>query len=237
MSDLDKKAPILDAIEWGTRAGIANLVPVLGHAIDAAWHGHTNARWANRFKAVVEGIEVRVQQLEGVSEEYLRSDEFADLLAETLASAARLENEEVRQMYASTVVAAAQRGPGSQVPARRVIARLERLTPEHFRFLKGLSNGSSLVRPEDRVRSISQFIDTVYERAVSHQGRQHGVPTQASYYFDDLRLERLIHSDNRDLDQRDRAIMMTFFEPRQAIDWITWQAKECLQYIWPEDFS
>lgn len=236
MSELEKKNALREALLAGSQSAILGLLPVIGPAADAAFPGAANARWTNRVIATLEAIETRISNLEGANTEFLRSDEFSDLFTETMQSAAQLHDDAQRQLYASTVVAAAVNGPGSQVPARRVIARLERLTPPHFRLLKALAapDENSHTR---HYSSIQSFLDGTFQARVGSYPHRNAYQSVPSVHFDDLRAEGLIYSPHRPLDIQDRQTMQSHFDAQQVRDWLTWQAHECLQYLWPEEFA
>lgn len=232
MTELSKVSPLQAALTSGGIAAVSNLLPIIGPTVQAMFDGTIDTRWKNRAIDTYKNLDQRVAALENASTEFLTSDEFQDLFAETLAAAVRLADDTTRKLYASTIVAAAADGPGSQIAARRVIARLERLSPAHFRFLKAMAHLAET--NTEHFRSINSFVQMVHTHT---QIESHNAAMDADRLFDDLRQEGLIHADNRTLDRNSRQISMSRFDASESKAWLTWQAHECLHYLWPEQFS
>lgn len=203
-----------------------------------AYSGVTRVRWENRRIEEIKAIEARLMVLEDINEEFVKSNEFSDLFAETLDATARLADEGLRRLYTSTITAAAIEGPGSQVAARRVRGRLERLDPVHLHFLKALAIVPEALRSKN-FRSVQSFLDAAFQQVIHKSSRAAlatDISATSSLYFDDLRGEQFIRSERRDFSSAGRNITMTAYSPQEMRRDLTWQAEETLKYLWPEEF-
>ena len=95
-------------------AGVATAaIPWLGGPISAVLGGVSFGRKIGRVKEVVNGIVTDLRELRSdVSEKYVQTDEFQELLEAALRRASEERNEEKRQIYRDFVVNAI-RHPGA----------------------------------------------------------------------------------------------------------------------------
>jgi len=83
-----------------TLQNISSLVPVLGGPISSFFGGMAAGRKFERIREVLVGVAQDLSNLkQQVSEEYVRSEDFEDLLDETLRRVARERYEEKRGIY------------------------------------------------------------------------------------------------------------------------------------------
>jgi hypothetical protein len=74
-----------------------------------------------------------------VSSEYVRSEDFEDLLEETLRTAARERSADKRKVYRDFIVNAI-REPGEQYDAQlEILQIITRMSPEHLRVLAAIN--------------------------------------------------------------------------------------------------
>lgn len=228
MQELEKKSPFAEGLKTGVADGLASLLLFVGPAVKGMASGAALARWQNRATEAVYTLEDRISALEGrVSRDFLRSDEFEDLFADTLAEAARLESEDRRELYGSVLVSAAMQGPGSQVVAKRMIRRIEALNPIHFYFLKELAKPSHKGHGSGGTTQVRAYLTTLFDDIIGDMKQR----DQSADLVSDLQAEgHLIPeaADRLESSRRD-------FGVREARNWISRKGWETLIYLWPED--
>jgi hypothetical protein len=118
----------------------ASVVPWLGGPLSAVLSGISFGRKIDRVKEVVNGVVADLHEFRSeVSEGYVQTDEFQDLLEAALKRASEERNEEKRKIYRDFVVNAIRRPGGSYDDQLRVLRTLEELTPDHLRLLAAVA--------------------------------------------------------------------------------------------------
>ena len=106
---------------------VAVFIPGLSGAVANVLGGWSAARKYERVREVLEGLALRLANLRSeVTEEYVRSDEFEDLLDQTLRRVATERHASKRQLYREFLVGAISK-PGDYDEQLRVLRTLEEL--------------------------------------------------------------------------------------------------------------
>lgn len=102
--------------------------------------GMSLSRKLDRVREVIGSLGARLEGLESeASKEYVRTEDFEELLEKTLRQAAEERSEEKRRIYA-LFLAGAVESPGEPYDEQlRILRTLEELQSDHLRFLKALS--------------------------------------------------------------------------------------------------
>ena len=107
----------------------ASVVPVVGGAVSFVLSDWTAQRRYQRVRDVLQGLAKDLQQFKGdVKEEYVRSDEFTDLLDQTLRRVANERYEEKRRLYRGVLLGAIT-GQGQSYDEHLQHAPRDRLPP------------------------------------------------------------------------------------------------------------
>jgi hypothetical protein len=119
---------------------VANLVPWLGGAVAGVLSGIGTDRKINRINDVIVGLAERLRDVESEkAKQYVKTEEFEELLEQTLRQVASERNEEKRRIYRDFLIGAIV-SPGEPYDEqRRFLRTMEELQPEHLRVLKALS--------------------------------------------------------------------------------------------------
>lgn len=119
----------------GMAAGIG--IPVLGPILQGVLSGGVTTR---RFERVEEAVKEVVQELatqhKQVNEEYVKSEEFEELLAQTLDKIARELDGEKREIYRNFLLRIITSPPQSYWSQRQLLRLAEELSPGHIRLLR-----------------------------------------------------------------------------------------------------
>lgn len=131
----DAKQLAIDVAAFATSA-----IPYVGGPISNVIGGIGTVRRINRVREVVEQL---AQDLAGfksdVTEKYVKTEEFEELLERTLRQASDERSEEKRQMYAAFLKDDIKAPQPSYDEKVRLLRTLEELEPDHLRILKALS--------------------------------------------------------------------------------------------------
>lgn len=137
-------------------------IPVLGGAVSNVLGGWSQNRRFQRIREVLEQLDRSLRQVrESIREDYIRSDEFEDLLDQTLRRVAAERHEAKRRLYAA-FLAGAVTNPGEPYHEKlRILRTLEELQPDHIRIIRTL-----LQAPPSDVMSGStgSILDTLTRR-------------------------------------------------------------------------
>ena len=167
MGDSEAEVPNLGASDTGDQVAlavstVASLVPVLGGAVSNLINGYANHRQQQRVAEVLIGLSQRIRDTQSrVDEEYVRSEDFEDLLGEALQRAARERSEDKRRIYRDFLASDMTAPAGSYDEKLRFLRTLEELQPDHLRVLK------ALMADDDQAASgsgIGSQIQTLQER-------------------------------------------------------------------------
>jgi hypothetical protein len=119
---------------------VASAVPWIGGPVSAVLSGMSFGRKFNRVREVLDGLSSDLRDFKSeASEQYVRTEEFEELLEATLKRAAEERSAEKRAMYRSFLSHAIQ-SPGAAYDEQlRYLRTLDELQPDHVRVLEALS--------------------------------------------------------------------------------------------------
>lgn len=121
-------------------AVVTALAPWIGGAVSAVLSGMAFDRKMGRVAAALGTLG---EELEGfqsqASEEYVRTEDFEELLETTLRRVAEERNEGKRRIYAEFLVGAIKSPGESYDEQLRFLRTLEGMQPDHLRVLKAMS--------------------------------------------------------------------------------------------------
>lgn len=131
----DAKQLAIDVAAFATSA-----IPYVGGPISNVISGVGTVRRINRVREVVEQLAKDLAGFKSdVTEKYVKTEEFEELLERTLRQASDERNEGKRRMYAA-FLADDIKAPGPSYDEKvRFLRTLEELQPDHLRILKALS--------------------------------------------------------------------------------------------------
>lgn len=121
-------------------AFVANLVPWIGGPIAGVLSGIGTDRKINRVNEVVISLAEELRNFKSdAAERYVQTEDFEELLEQTLRQVAAERYEEKRRIYRDFLIGAIV-SPGEPYDEqRRFLRTMEELQPEHLRVLKALS--------------------------------------------------------------------------------------------------
>jgi len=121
-------------------AAISSAVPWIGGPVGNVLTGVSFGRKLGRVREVLDGLANDLNDFKSdVSENYVKTNEFEDLLEQTLRRAAEERNEEKRRLYRA-FLAGAIVSPGEPYDDQLQILRtFEQLIPEHLLVIKAIS--------------------------------------------------------------------------------------------------
>ena len=130
-----KKETALDVASF-----ISSAVPWIGGPVSNVLGGMSLGRKLGRVSEVLESIASDVQNLESdVSKDYVKTEEFEDMLEQALKRVGEERSEEKRQLYKAFLTEAIE-SPGELYDDQlRLLRTFEELTPNHLYLLKALS--------------------------------------------------------------------------------------------------
>jgi len=124
------------ALEAG--ALVANFLPGLGGAIANVLSGWSAERKRERVREVISGLALRLANLQStLADEYLRGDEFEDLLDQTLRRVANERHESKRRLYREFLVGAITK-PAPYDEQLRILRILEELQAAHIVLVRAI---------------------------------------------------------------------------------------------------
>jgi hypothetical protein len=146
---------VIDAV-----AHVANLVPGLGSVIASVLSGWSAEKKRDRIREVISGLALRLANLQSkVSDEYVRSDEFEDLVDQTLRRVATERHESKRRLYREFLVSAIN-SPAPYDEQLRILRALEQLQAAHITLIRAI-----LQEPDPRhADGISGSFDATLKR-------------------------------------------------------------------------
>lgn len=117
----------------------AETIPLLGGAVSNVLGGWSQQRRFQRIREVLGQLQADLTTVrDRVREDYIRSDEFEDLLDQTLRRVANERHEAKRRLYAA-FLADAVTSPGEPYHEQlRFLRTLEELQPDHVRIIRAL---------------------------------------------------------------------------------------------------
>src|SRR5262249_50087884 len=114
-------------------------VPILAGAVSNVLSGWSQKRRFQRIREVLGRLEAQLARVrDQVREDYIRSDEFEDLLDQTLRRVATERQEAKRRLYAA-FLASAVTSPGEPYHEQlRFLRTVEELQPDHIRVIRAM---------------------------------------------------------------------------------------------------
>jgi len=154
---LPPSTPLEDAYDLA--AIVSGFVPWFGGAINDVLSGISLDLKMERVGEVLEAINSRIEGLEdSVAHEYVRSDDFRELLERTLRQVAYERSEEKRRVYAA-FLADDIANPGEPYDEKiRFLRTLEELQTDHIRLLKAYSKEPTREEESGYSGSIAQTL-------------------------------------------------------------------------------
>ena len=121
-------------------AFVGSAVPWIGGPVSNVLSGMSSGRKFARVREVLEGLTSDLSDFKSeVSEEYVKTEDFEELLEQTLRRSADERNQEKRQIYRSFLTNAIE-SPGEPYDEQiRFLRTLEELKPDHLKVLRALS--------------------------------------------------------------------------------------------------
>lgn len=118
---------------------LANLVPVLGGAVGSILSGTAQDRRWERVMEFLADVDHRIREVSDESRTYVRTEDFEELLEETLRRVARERSEQKRKVFARFLAGTIE-SPGEQSYDERLefLGTLERMQPDHVRVLRAI---------------------------------------------------------------------------------------------------
>jgi hypothetical protein len=122
-------------------AAVVSIVPWLGSPLATVLSGMSSSRKMRRIGDVIARVSAEVKELRTEAQKtYVRSEDFEELLEQTLRAAADEKSEEKRQIYGD-FLAGAVNSPGEPAYEEqiRILRTLEQLQPDHMRLIRALA--------------------------------------------------------------------------------------------------
>ena len=143
MTDEEKEViPISTTTETAldVAAFVGSAVPWIGGPVSNVLGGMSLGRKLGRVCEVLEGLSDALSDFKSeVSESYVSTDEFEELLEQTLRRVGDERNEEKRHLYKAFITNAIE-SPGEPYDDQiRLLRTFEELIPDHLRVLKAMS--------------------------------------------------------------------------------------------------
>jgi len=137
----DEPIPADDAVGdyVDVAAVFSSVIPVLGGAISNVLSGWSQQRRMDRIREVLEGLQSRLLALEArVDKEYVRGEEFEDLLDQTLRRVSHERHEEKRRLYREFLLDATTKRDVPYDEQLRMIRVLDELQVAHIKVLRAV---------------------------------------------------------------------------------------------------
>lgn len=139
---------------------ITSTVPWIGGPVSQVLSGISTARKFERVQEVLDGLAEDLAHVRSqASEEYVRTEDFEELLEKTLRRVGEERGEEKRRIYRAFLRSEIE-SPGQSFDEQEKLLRaFEPLTPDHVRVLKALT-----IAPSNRGGLMGSPIQTVRAR-------------------------------------------------------------------------
>jgi len=121
-------------------AFVGSAVPWIGGPVNNVLGGMSLGRKLSRVREVLQGLASELSDFKStLSEEYVKTEEFEELLEQTLKPVAEERTEEKRRIYRAFLIDAIE-SPGKPYDEQiRFLRTLEELQPDHLRLIRALS--------------------------------------------------------------------------------------------------
>jgi hypothetical protein len=121
-------------------AVISSAVPWIGGPVSAVLSGMSVGRKFDRVREVLDGLATDLKDVKSeLSEQYVKTEEFQELLEKTLLKAADERSEEKRNIYRQFLTDVIQSPCKSYDEQIRFLRTLEEVQPDHIRILMALA--------------------------------------------------------------------------------------------------
>lgn len=141
-------------------ATLANLVPLIGGPVASIIGGISGGRKEQRILEVVQGVSDDLRDFKSqVAEEYVKTEDFEELLENTLRRVAQERSAEKRRLYRSILTTAIKHPGGDYDEQLRFLKTLDELDPDHIEILRALLQG-----PESGLGMMGSPIQTLRQR-------------------------------------------------------------------------
>lgn len=143
-------------------AVLVSAVPWLGGPVSTVLSGYTQSRKLSRIKEVLDALSEELREFKSTaSEEYVRTEDFEDLLEQTLKRVADARQSNVRTLYCR-FLRRAIREPNDDYDIQiRILNAIELLRAEHVAILKALTVDPGPLGPFSHA---SSHMQTLMER-------------------------------------------------------------------------
>jgi len=199
---------VLDVVAF-----VGSTVPWIGGPVSNVLSGMSFGRKLGRVREVLGGLANDLGEFKSeVSEKYVKTEEFEDLLEQTLKRVGEERNEEKRHLYKAFLTDAIE-SPGKSYDEQLRLLRTFEIVPDHLRVLKALSQ-----EPKPNPGMMSSPIQTLRERLPE---------------FEEQRIEELIVQLNvmRVTNISSLKVMMTGRGAADLRNSVTVYGKRILSYI------
>src|SRR4030043_1547070 len=124
---------------------ISSAVPWIGGPVSNVLNGVSFGRKISRVREIIEGVAHDLSNFKSeVSEKYVKTEEFEELLEQALRKASEERNEEKRRIYKEFLVGAIK-APGEPYEEQILYLRkLEEIQPDHIKVLRALTQTPDL---------------------------------------------------------------------------------------------
>jgi hypothetical protein len=121
-------------------AAVGSAIPWIGGPVGSVLNGMSLGRKISRVREVLLGLASKLSDFKStVSEEYVKTEDFEELLEQTLKRTAEERSEEKRRIYRDFLIDAIS-SPGEAYDEQiRFLRTLEELQPDHLRLIRALS--------------------------------------------------------------------------------------------------
>jgi hypothetical protein len=141
-------------------AAVATLVPLIGGPVASILSGISGARKEQRVLEVIQGVSDNLRDFQSqAADEYVKTDDFEELLENTLRRAAQERSEEKRSLYGNIITNAIKNQDGDCEEQLRLLKTLEEISPDHVLILRALKQ-----TPESEVGMIGSPMQTLRKR-------------------------------------------------------------------------
>jgi hypothetical protein len=141
-------------------ATLANLVPLIGGPVANIIGGISGGRRKERILEIVQGVSDDLRDFKSrAAEEYVKTEDFEELLDKTLRHAAQERSAEKRRLYRNILTTAIKQPGGDYDEQVRFVKTLDDLDPDHVQLLRAL-----VQRPETNLGMIGSPIQTLRQR-------------------------------------------------------------------------
>lgn len=141
-------------------ATLANLIPLIGGPVASIIGGVSGGRKEQRILEVVQGVSDDLHDFKSeAAKEYVKTEDFEELLENTLRRVAQERSGEKRRLYGAILTTAIKHPGGDYDQQLRFLKTLGELNLDHIRILRTL-----LQRPESDLGTMGSPMQTLRKR-------------------------------------------------------------------------